>query len=66
MIAYIKTLAGDAASFFTDDFLNKWHACAACLNAETGQSVAYDDHLRMNEIISTWMTSPKGFQAAMD
>ena len=36
------------------------------MNAETGPSCAYDDHQRMKEIISTWVKSPKGLQAAMD
>ena len=44
--------------------MEKWHYCIACLDATTGESVDYENIIRMKKIIYTWLTSQKAIDAA--
>ena len=51
MIGMLKQLLSESSESYDAAGYDRWHACIASVNAETGESCAWEDFTRMLEVI---------------
>ena len=56
-IIFLKEVIGENP--IDDECLQLWYGAMACLNAETGANISYDDYERSKKIMLAWSTSAK-------